>query len=112
MTMPAYTIVTTSATQGSDEAEVSTLTNEFVNESEALGYSRRMADELLDLAQQLSLDFDYSNVGLYDGDRVEEELDPTDSGFIGMWVLDEDGAAYVPADEFHASEPEPEQPEA
>ena len=42
--MPAYTIVTTSATQGSDAAEVSTLTDEFINESEALGYSRRMAE--------------------------------------------------------------------
>jgi hypothetical protein len=98
--MPAYTIVTTSATQGSDAAEVSTLTNEFVNESEGLGYSRRMAEEMLDLAEQLSLDFDYSNVGLYDGDLVDEELDPAHPSFIGMWVLDDDGPAFVPADEF------------
>lgn len=98
--MPAYTIVTTSATQGSDAAEVSTLTNEFVNESESLGYSRRMAEEMLDMAAQLSLDFDYSNVGLYDGDLIDEELDPEHPSFIGMWVLDDDGAAFVPADEF------------
>lgn len=98
--MPAYTIVTTSAIQGSDAAEVSTLTIESVNQSESLGYSRRMADEMLDLAEQLSLDFDYSNVGLYDGDLGEEELDPGHPAFLGMWVLDDDGAAFVPADEF------------
>ena len=62
--MPAYTIVTTSATHGSDAAEVNTLADDFANESEALGYSRRMAHEMLSLAAQLSLDFDYSNVGL------------------------------------------------
>ena len=106
--MPAYTIVTTSATQGSDAAEVSTLSNEFVNESEGLGYSRRMADEMLDLAQQLSLDFDYSNVGLYDGDLVDEEVDPTHPSFLGMWVLDDDGVAFVSADEFRENAPEPE----
>jgi hypothetical protein len=44
--MPAFTIVTTSATQGSDAAEVSTLTDQFGDYSEALGYSRRMAEEI------------------------------------------------------------------
>jgi hypothetical protein len=101
--MPAYTIVTTSATQGSDAAEVTTLTDEFANESEAFGYSRRMAEELQGLAHQLSLDFDYSNVGLYDGDLVEEDLDPTHAAFIGLWVLDDQGAEFVPADEFRES---------
>ena len=101
--MPAYTIVTTSATQGSDAAEVNTLADDFANESEAVGYSRRMAEEMLGLADQLSLDFDYSNVGLYDGDLVDEDLDPTDPSFIGMWVLDETGAAFVRADEFRES---------
>jgi hypothetical protein len=108
--MPAYTIVTTSATQGSDAAEVSTLSNEFVNESEGLGYSRRMAEEMLDLAEQLSLDFDYSNVGLYDGDLVDVELDPEHPSFIGMWVLDDDGAAFVPADEFRENATESDLP--
>ncbi len=101
--MTAYTIVTTSATQGSDAAEVSTLTDEFANESEALGYSRRMADEMLGLAHQLSLDFDYSNVGLYDGDLIDEDLDPAHTAFIGAWILDDDGAAFVSADEFRES---------
>lgn len=108
--MPAYTIVTTSATQGSDAAEVSTLINEFANESEGLGYSRRMADEMLDLAHQLSLDFDYSNVGLYDGDALDEELDPEHPSFIGMWVLDDDGAAFVTAAEFREGAAQPEVP--
>jgi hypothetical protein len=98
--MPAYTIVTTSAAQGSDSAEVNTLTDEFSNESEALGYSRRMADEMLGLAYQLSLDFDFSNVGLYGGDLIDEDVDPSHSALIGVWVLDDDGAAFVTADEF------------
>jgi hypothetical protein len=100
MSMPVYTIVTTSAAQGSDEAEINTLADDFANESEAIGYSRRMADEMLGLSAQLNLDFDYSNVGLYDGDRVDEELDPTSPAFLGMWVLDEAGVAFIGAAEF------------
>jgi hypothetical protein len=106
--MPAYTIVTTSATQGSDAAEVNTLADDFGNESEAVGYSRRMADEMLGLAHQLSLDFDYSNVGLYAGDLFEEDLDPAHPSFVGVWVLDEEGAAFVTADEYREGEAETE----
>lgn len=108
--MPAYTIVTTSATQGSDAVEVSTLTDEFGNESEALGYSRRMAEEMLGLAHQLSLDFDHSDVGLYDGDLIDEDLDPTHASFIGAWVLDDEGAVFVPAEEFREGAAESELP--
>ncbi len=104
--MPAFTIVTTSATQDSDAAEVNTLTDDFGSEAEALGYSRRMADEMLGLAAQLSLDFDYSNVALYDGDLLEEDLDPDHPALIGVWVLDEEGCAYVPAAEFRESQTE------
>jgi hypothetical protein len=100
MTMPAFTIVTTSATQETDAVELSTLTDEFVDQSEALGYARRMADEMVSMAHQLSLDFDYSNVGLYEGDLIDEELDPTHAAFLGAWVLDEEGVAFVPAEEF------------
>ncbi|MDO8379882.1 hypothetical protein [Phenylobacterium sp.] len=105
--MPAYTIVTTSAAQGSDAAEMNTLTDDFGSEAEAVGYSRRMADEMLGLASQLSLDFDYSNVALYEGDLLEEDLDPDHPALIGVWVLDEDGAAFVPADEFREAVSEP-----
>jgi len=98
--MPAYTIVTTSAAQGSDEAEINTLADEFANESEAIGYSRRIADEMLGLAAQLSLDFDYSNVGLYEGDLIDQELDPEDPSFVGMWILDEAGVAFIAAEEY------------
>ncbi|HEY1071450.1 hypothetical protein [Brevundimonas sp.] len=101
--MPAYTIVTTSATEGSEAAEVNTLSDEFVDVSEALGYSRRMAEEMVGMAGQLLLDFDYSNIGLYDGDLIDEDLDPEHPAFIGMWVLDHEGAAFVPADEFQDS---------
>ena len=105
--MPAYTIVTTSAAQGSDAAEMNTLTDDFTAEAEAVGYSRRMADEMLGLAAQLSLDFDYSNVALYEGDLLEEDLDPDHPALIGVWVLDEDGCAFVPADEFREAVTEP-----
>lgn len=98
--MPAYTIVTTSAAQDSDAAEVNTLVDEFVDESEAIGYARRMADEMLGLAGPLALDFDYSNVAIHDGDLIDEELDPMDASFIGMWVLDETGVAFVGATDF------------
>ncbi|MGO4410833.1 MULTISPECIES: hypothetical protein [unclassified Brevundimonas] len=108
--MPAYTIVTTSATEGSEAAEVSTLTDEFGNESEALGYSRRMAEEMVSMAGQLLLDFDYSNVGLYDGDLLDEDLNPEHPAFIGMWVLDNDGAAFVTAEEFREGEAEADLP--
>lgn len=102
--MPAYTIVTTSAVQDGDAAEVTSLTDDFASESEAMGYSRRMADELLGLSGQLSLDFDYSNVGLYDGDLIDEDVDPSHAAFIGLWVLDDDGAAFVTAAEFREGE--------
>jgi hypothetical protein len=98
--MTAFTIVTTTATQGGDAVEVSTLSDDFTNESEALGYSRRMADEMVGMAHQLSLDFDFSTVGLYEGDLIDEDIDPTHAAFLGAWVLDEDGAAFVGADEF------------
>lgn len=104
--MPAYTIVTTSATEGSEAAEVNTLTDDFADQSEAVGYSRRMAEEMIGMAGQLLLDFDYSNVGLYDGDLLEEDLDPEHPAFIGMWVLDNEGAAFISAAEFQAEEAE------
>jgi hypothetical protein len=103
MTMPAYTIVTTTATQGSDAAEVNTLTDDFGDQSEAIGYSRRMAEEMIGLAHQLSLDFDYSNVGLYDGDLLDEDLDPAHAAFVGIWILDDEGAAFILADDFRES---------
>jgi hypothetical protein len=105
--MPAFTIVTTSAAQDSDAAEVNTLTDEFTNESEAVGYARRMADEMIGMAHQLTLDFDYSNVALYDGDLIDEDLDPSHSALIGVWVLDDDGASFVAADEFREGAAEP-----
>ncbi len=100
--MPAFTIVTTTATLGSDAAEVSTLVDDFANESECIGYARRLAEELAAMANQLSLDFDYSNVALYDGDLADDDIDPDHAAFLGLWVLDEDGAAYVTAAEYRA----------
>jgi len=98
--MPAYTIVTTTATQDTEAVEVSTLSDDFANESEAVGYSRRMAEEMVGFAGQLSLDFDYSNVSLYEGDLFDENLNPEHAAFRGLWVLDDDGAAFVTPEEF------------
>ena len=106
--MSAYTIVTTSAVQGSEAAEVNTLTDDYSNASEALGYARRMADEMIELAAQLLLDFDYSNVAVYDGDLLDEELTPDQPALIGAWVLDDEGSAFVPADEFREGSSEAE----
>lgn len=97
--MPAYTIVTTTATKDSDDVEVSTLSDDFANESEVIGYSRRMAEEMLGFAEQLALDFDYSNVGLYEGDLFDEDLNPSHPAFRGLWVLDDEGAAFVTPEE-------------
>ena len=106
--MPAFTIVTTTATQDVDAVEVSTLSDDFTNESEAVGYSRRMAEELAGFAGQLALDFDYSSVALYDGDVFDADLTPDHPAFRGLWVLDDDGAAFVTPEEFHAGEGEAE----
>lgn len=106
--MTAYTIVITTATQGSEDAEVNTLTDEFSNESEVIGYSRRLAEELVELAEELQLEFDYSSVGLYSGDVIDEDLTPEHATFIGLWVLDAEGAEYVTAEEFAAEEAEGE----
>ncbi|MEN5362879.1 hypothetical protein [Brevundimonas intermedia] len=106
--MSAYTIVTTSAVQGGDTAEVNTLTDDFSNDSEALGYARRMADEMIEMASQLLLDFDYSNVGVYDGDLIDEDITPDHTSLIGVWVLDEDGSVFVSAEEFREGSTEVE----
>ncbi|MNC82640.1 hypothetical protein D3C75_1362300 [compost metagenome] len=65
-----------------------------------------MAEEMVGMADQLLLDFDYSNIGLYDGDLIDEDLDPEHPAFLGLWVLDVDGAAFVSAEEFLAGEAE------
>ena len=102
--MTVYTIVSTSATQGKEEAEVNSLTDEFANESEVIGYSRRMAEEMVEMADQLQLDFDYSSVGLYEGDLIDEDLTPEHAAFVGLWVLDGQGPEYVSAAEYAAED--------
>ncbi len=104
--MPAFTIVTTTATQNTEAVEVSTLSDDFTNESEAIGYSRRMAEEMVGMAHQLSMDFDYSSVGVYDGDLFDEDLTPDHPAFRGLWSLDDDGAAFVTPEEFHENNDE------
>lgn len=110
--MPAYTIVITTASTGEENAEVNTLSDEFENLSEVIGYSRRLAEEAVELAPELKLEFEYSSVGLYEGDRVEEDLTPDHAAFLGLWVLDEEGPEYVTAEEFAAEEDGEDEDEA
>lgn len=100
--MSVYTIVTTTATEGKEEAEINSLTDEFANVSEAIGYSRRMAEEMVEMAGQMQIDFDYSNIGVFDGDLIDEDLTPDHPSFQGLWVLDAQGPEYVTAEEFAA----------
>ena len=104
--MPVYTIVTTTATQGKEEAEINSLTDEFIDASEAIGYSRRMAEEMIEIAAQAEIDFDYSNLGVFEGDLIDEDLTPEHPSFKGLWVLDSQGPEYVTAEEFAAEEAE------
>lgn len=106
--MPSFTIVTTTATQNTETLEGSTLCDEFSNESEAIGYARRMAEELVGLADQLALDFDYSSVAIYDGDLFDEDLTPEHAAFRGLWALDESGAAFVTPEELREGAAETE----
>lgn len=110
--MPAYTIVMVTATQGNEDAEVDTLSDEFASEAELVGYTRRMAEELIGLADDLKLEFEFSSIGLYSGDMVDDELTPEHPSFLGLWVLDEEGPEYVTAEEFAAEEDEDEDEEA
>ena len=100
--MAVYTIISTSVSQGSDEAELDLVVDEFSAEAEATGYARRMADETLGMAEQLSLDFEYSHVAVYNGDVSEEQADPSHPGLVGMWWYAEEGAEWASADSLAA----------
>lgn len=101
--MPMFTIVSTSVSHGSDEAELDVVADEFSVEAEAVGYARRVADETHRMAAQLKLDFDYSHVCLFEGDLGEEEtLDPSHPALVGMWWYGEDGTDWADADAVRA----------
>ena len=108
--MPLFTIVATSVSEGSDEAELDVVADEFSVEAEAVGYARRIADETHRMAAQLKLDFDYSHVCVFEGDLGEEEtLDPSHPALVGMWWYGEDGTDWADADAVRAA-PEGEEP--
>ena len=101
--MPLFTIVATSVSEGSDEAELDVVADEFSVEAEAVGYARRVADETHRMAKQLKLDFDYSHVCVFEGDLGEEEtLDPSHPALVGMWWYGEDGTDWADADAVRA----------
>ena len=95
--MPSFSVITTTVAVGSETAEIDTLDGEFRSPDEAMGYARRVAEELFDLAEQLALDFEYTQVAVYEGQVQPEELDVTDPAFTGMWMFIEDGVAWADA---------------
>jgi hypothetical protein len=102
--MTTYTIVATTTTQGSQDAELDTHIDDFVSEDEVIGYARRMAEEMFGLADQLDLDLDYSHVGIFEGDHGDVDVDTSHPGFIGLWFFSEDGAGFVTAEALRADE--------
>ena len=110
--MSVYTIVMITASQGDENAEVDTLTEEFGSEAEVIGYTRRMADELVGLADDLKLEFEYSSISIHKGDVIDEDLTPEHESFMGLWVLDEEGPEYVTAEEYAAEEDNDDEDEA
>lgn len=110
--MSAYTIVIVTASKGQEDAEVDTLSDAFGSEAEVIGYSRRMAEELVELAEELELEFEFSSIGLYKGELIDEDLTPEHEAFMGLWVLDAEGPEYVTAEEFAAETDDEDEDEA
>ena len=90
-------IVATSAAKGAADAEFDTTVDEFDTEGEVIGYTRRMAEETFRMAHQLDLDFDYSNISVFNGDVAEDEPDSEHPDFVGMWFFADDGAGWADA---------------
>ena len=95
--MPSFSIVSTTVAVSSETAEIDTSEADFRSVDEAIGYARRIAEELFELAEQLALDFDYTQVAVYEGQADPPELDIEDPGLVGMWMFVEDGVAWADA---------------
>lgn len=96
--MPTFTIVSTALSQGSENAEVDTRNGDFRSADEAIGYGRRVAEETFELAGELALEFDYSQVAIYQDEAEAAELDIHDPGPLGLWLFFEDGIAWSDAE--------------
>lgn len=95
--MPTFTIVSTALSKGSENTEVDTRSGDFRSADEAIGYGRRVAEEQFELASELALEFDYSQVAVYNGEADPSELDVHDPGLLGLWLFYEDGLAWSDA---------------
>ncbi len=95
--MPTFSIVSTTVAQGSETAEVDTSEADFRSPDEAAGYARRMAEELFELSEQLALDFEYTQVAVYEGETEAQELDIDDPALVGIWMFVDDGIAWSDA---------------
>lgn len=95
--MPTFTVIATTLSQGSDDAEIDARSGDFRSPDEAIGYARRIAEENFELAGELALDYDYSQVAIYEGDPEPSELDIDAPDLLGVWLFFEDGVAWSSA---------------
>ncbi len=106
--MTTFTVIATTLSQGSEDAEIDARGGDFRSPDEAIGYARRIAEEHFELAGELALDFDYSQVAIYEGDSEQSELDINAPDLLGIWLFFEDGVAWSSAQSLR----EQQQPDA
>lgn len=106
--MTTFTVIATTLSQGSDDAEIDARSGDFRSPDEAIGYARRIAEEHFELAGELALDFDYSQIAVYEGDSEQGELDISAPDLLGLWLFFEDGVVWSSAQSLR----EPEHPNA
>ena len=105
--MPDFTIIAVTTSRGAEEAELDGLVADFDDASEAKGYARRQAEDTYTLAAQLDLDFDYSHVSVYAGEKEPEVADAEDPAFVGMWLFADDGIDWATAESLRSAVDEP-----
>ena len=103
--MPTFTVISTTLAQASEDAELDNRSGDFRSADEAIGYARRIAEELFELASELVLDFEYSQVAVYQGDSQATELDVDAPDLLGVWLFFEDGVAWSDAASLRERQP-------
>ena len=82
--MPSLSIVSTTVAICSETAEIDTSEADFRSGDEAIGYGAPHGQELVELAESLALDFDYTQVAVYEGEANPPEFDMEDPSLLGM----------------------------
>ena len=106
--MKIFSMVSISLAVGSETAELDTLRADFRSADEAIGYARRSAEELFELAEQLALDFDYTQVRVYEGQAERSEFDIHDPELVGIWMFVDEGVVWADAQTLRDEESRPE----